>query len=74
MTAMSPKLPIKIEPKEPGQPTPSTTAPQPEQFGWGPNCPIYKNVEEDWDGDHQKQFQQTNKNIQIQDTQQKNSS
>ena len=36
------------------------------------NCPICKNVE-DWDGEHQKQFQQTIKNIQTQDTQQKNS-
>ena len=24
----------------------------------GTNCPICKNLEEDWDGDHQKQFQQ----------------
>ena len=29
-----------------------------EKSGWGPNCPICKNLEEDWDGDHQKQFQQ----------------
>ena len=26
--------------------------------GWGLNCPICKNLEEDWDGDHQKQIQQ----------------
>ena len=34
--------------------------------------PFKKNVEEDWDSKHQKQFQQTNKIIQILDTQQKN--
>ena len=54
MTATNPKLPIKIEPKEQHQPTPSTTAPKPEQYGWGPKCPICKNVEGDWDGEHQK--------------------
>ena len=30
MTTTNPKLPIKIEPQEQGQPTPSTTAPKPE--------------------------------------------
>ena len=35
--------------------------------------PICKNAGEDWDGRHQKQFQKTNKNTQMQDTQQKNS-
>ena len=74
MTATNPKLPVKIEPQEPDQPTPSATAPKPVQSRWRPNCPICKNAEEDWDGIHQKQFQQTNKNIQTQDTQQKNSS
>ena len=72
MTATNPKLPIKIEPQEPNQQTSSTTAPIPEQCRWGPNCPICKNVEEDWDGKHEKHFQQTNKNIQMLDTQQKN--
>ena len=70
VTDTNPKLPIKIEPQEPNQQTSSTTAPRPEQCGWGPNCPIYKNVEEDWDGKHQKQFQQANKNIKTLDTQQ----
>ena len=26
-----------------------------EKCGWGPNCPICKNIEEDWDGDLQGQ-------------------
>ena len=73
MTATNPKLPIKVEPQEPGQPTPSTTAPKPEQCRWGPNYLICKNAEEDWDGKHQQQFQKTNKDTQTQDTQQKNS-
>ena len=73
MTATNPKLPIKIEPQEPDQPTPSTIVPKPEQCRWGPNCPICKNAQEDWNGEHQSQFQQTNKNTQTQDTQQKNS-
>ena len=47
VTATNPKPPIKIEPQEPDQPTPSATAPKPEQCGWGPNCPICKNAEED---------------------------
>ena len=72
VTATNSKLPIKIEPQEQDLPASSTTAPKPEWCRWGPNCPICKNAEEDWDGKHQKQFQQTNKNIQTQDTQQKN--
>ena len=32
----------------------------------------FQNMEEDKDGEHQQQFQQTNKNIQPLDTQQKN--
>ena len=72
MTATNPKLPIKIEPQEQDQATSSTTALKPEQCRWGPNCPICKNAEKDWDSKHQKQFQQTNKNIQIKDIQQKN--
>ena len=40
--------------------TPSAaTALKAEKCGWGLNCPICKNVEEDWDGDHQKQIQQS---------------
>ena len=50
----SPKPPIKVEPKTEGQPS---TSPKAEKRGWGPNCPFYKNQEEDWDGDHQKQLQ-----------------
>ena len=38
--------------------------PKPEQCGWGPNCPIYKSAEEDWDREHQKQLQQADKNTQ----------
>ena len=48
------KPPIKVEPKIKGQPS---TSPKAEKCGWGPNCPFYKNQEEDWDGDHQKQLQ-----------------
>ena len=39
----------------------------------GPNCPICKNAEEDWDGEHQKQLQQSDRNAQI-NAQQKYSS
>ena len=49
--ATSLKSPIKIEPKPEEQPTTSLIA---ENCGWGPNCPICKNIEEDWDSDHQK--------------------
>ena len=69
----NPKPPIKIEPQEKDQPYPSATAPKPEQCAWGPNYPICKNAEEDWNGKHQKQFQKTNTNTQTQATQQKNS-
>ena len=50
----SSESPIKIEPKPEEQPTTSPI----EKCGWGPNCPICKIIEEDWDGDHQKQLQQ----------------
>ena len=53
--ATSSESPIKIEPKPEEQPT---TSPIAEKCRWGPNCPICKNIEEDWDGDHQKQLQQ----------------
>ena len=56
MTATDPKLPVKIEPQYPDQQNPSATTPKPEQCRWGPNCPICKNVDEDWDSEHQKQF------------------
>ena len=51
-TSLTP--PIEIEPKPKEQPT---TSPIEEKCGWGPNCPICKNIEEDWDGDRQKQLQ-----------------
>ena len=58
------KPPIKIEPQVQEQPAPSATVPpRAEQCGWGPNCPICKNIE-DWDGEHQKQIQQNTKNTQ----------
>ena len=53
--ATSSKSPIKIEPKPEEQPTNNLMA---EKCGWGPNCPFCKNIEEDWDSDHQKQLQQ----------------
>ena len=34
------------------------TATKQERCGWGLNCPICKNAEEDWDGEHQQQLQQ----------------
>ena len=47
-TATISKPPIKIEPQAQSRPTPSTTAPpKAEWSGWGPNCPICKNIE-DW--------------------------
>ena len=50
--------PIKIEPQPQELATPNaTTALKAEKCGWGPNCPICKNIEEDWDSDHQKQIQ-----------------
>ena len=74
VTATNSKPPIKIEPQEEDQPTPSATAPpKPEHCRWGLNCPFCKNVEEDWDGEQQKQLQQTITNTQTQDMQQKNS-
>ena len=64
-TTTNPKPPvIKAEPQDPGQSNPNSIVPKPEQCGWEPNCPICKNAEEDWDGEHQKQFQQTDKNMQ----------
>ena len=49
---------VKKEPQDPNQSNPSSTVTKPERCGWGPNCPICKNAEEDWDGEHQKQLQQ----------------
>ena len=50
---------IKTEPKDPNQPKPTPTVTKPERCRWGLNCPICKNVEEDWDREHQKQLQQS---------------
>ena len=49
------KSPIKIEPKPEEQPTTSLIA---EKCGWGTKLPHQQNIEEDWDGDHQKHLQQ----------------
>ena len=52
----SPKPSIKEEPKIGEQ---SIITLKTEKYGWGPNCPIYKNQDkEDWDGKHQNQLQQ----------------
>ena len=75
VTATSSKPPIKIELQAQKQPTPSAAAPlKAEQCGWRLNCPICKNIEEDWDGEHQKQIQQNSKNTQTQDAQQQKNS
>ena len=50
---------IKVEPQDPGQSNPNSTVTKPERCGWGPNCPICKNAEEDWDREHEKQLQQS---------------
>ena len=71
VTPTNSKPPIKIEPKVQEQPIPGAAPPpKAEQCGWGLNCPICKNIEEDWDGENQKQFQQNTKNTQIQEVQQ----
>ena len=72
---IKPNLPtIKTEPQDPNQPRPSSTATKQERCRWGPNCPICKNAEEDWDGEHQKQLQQPDAQLkyppQCQDTKQ----
>ena len=55
---------IKIEPQAKEQPPPCAAAPQKvEQCGWGLNCPICKIIEEDWDGEHQKELQQNTKTL-----------
>ena len=57
--ATTQKFPIKIESQAQEQPNPSSMVPlKSEKCGWGLNCPICRNLEEDWDSDHQKQFQQ----------------
>ena len=64
--------PTKIEPQTQEQATPSATAaPKAERCGWGPNCPICKSMEEDWDGEHQKQLQQNVPSTQPQQPQMK---
>ena len=58
-TATATPNPHKDRAQAQEQPTPSSVvALKSEKCGWGPNCPICKKLEEDWDGDHQKQFQQ----------------
>ena len=50
--------PMKIEPQPQELATPNATPVlKAEKCGWGLNCPICKNIEEDWDGDHKKQSQ-----------------
>ena len=65
VNATIPKHLIKIEPQ-----VPSATVSRPELCGWGQNCPICKNVDENWNGDDnlQDQSQQANKNTQMKDT------
>ena len=50
---------IKVEPQDPNQSNPSATVTKPQRCEWGPNCPISKHVEEDWDREHKKQLQQS---------------
>ena len=58
--ATNPKPPtIMVEPEDPNQSNPNSTITKPERCGWGPSCPICKNVEEDWDVEHLKQLQQS---------------
>ena len=53
----SSKPPIKIETQAQEQQGSSAAAPpKAEQCGWGLNCPTCKNIEEDWDGEHQEQM------------------
>ena len=56
VTATDHKLQVKIESQDPDQQNPSETTPKPEQCKWEQNCPICKNAEEDWDGEHQNNF------------------
>ena len=48
---------IEVEPQshEAAIPCATMTLKQIEKCGWGPNCPICKNIEEDWNGDLQNQ-------------------
>ena len=55
---------IIVEPHGPEQSNPNSIVPKSEQCEWGPNCPICKNAEEDWDGEHQRQFPQIDKDTQ----------
>ena len=60
ITTTNPKPPaIKVEPQDPGQSIPSSTVTKLKRCAWGLNCPICKNAEEDWDGEHQKQLHQS---------------
>ena len=63
--------PIKIEPQPQELTTPNAaTAPKAEKWGWGSNCSNCKNMEEDWDGDHQKRLQRSIPSTQAQNAQQ----
>ena len=48
---------IKVEPQlhEVAIPHTAMTLKQLEKCGWGPNCSICENIEEDWNGDLQNQ-------------------
>ena len=75
VTPTNSKSPTKIEPQAQEQSIPSAAALlKAEGCRWGLNCPICKNIEEDWDGEHQKQFHQNTKNTQIQEAQQQKDS
>ena len=67
------KSPIKIQlhPQELAT-LHDATAMKAEKCGWGPKSPICKNIEEDWDGDHQKQSQQSIPSTQAQHPQKRN--
>ena len=71
--ASTSNTPIKIEPQPQEFAIPNaTTALKAEKCGWGPNCPICKNIGEDWDGDHQKPIQQSIPSTQAQNEQPQN--
>ena len=56
---------MEPQPQELASPS-ATMAPKAEKCGWGLNCPICKNIEEDWDGDQQKQSEQSIPTTQVQ--------
>ena len=61
ITTTNPKQPaINVEPQDPDQSNPNSTITKPERCRLGPNWVISKNAEQNWDGEHQKQLQQSN--------------